>query len=206
MLQRTRQLLQLLAQRSRAQQMEGLVHELQMHGAQRQYLGRAVLKGLLLLLNALAHATNHGRVFAAQAAQLQHLFIQITAANQDGTQHLLLQMRHALTHHAAQNALAMGQNALGQQILKQGQTAFLQQCGVAFNLGHQPFLCRQRHDARRINIQNLGALPALAVEQLFDFRAGVQAAPQGVNLVEHHQMRIPFTVAGLQEPFPDRQV
>ena len=206
MLQRLGQLLQLFALRSRAQMLKRLVHQAQMHRAQGQDAGAAGLKAALLLLDALAHAVDHRGVFAAQAVELHHLLIQIAAADLNRPAHLGAHLLHPAGDRREQDRLAVRQDALGQGILKGGQAAFLQQIVALLQLGLQPFLRRQRQDALGRYFQHLGTELALALQLLLHFFCAVDAVPQRINFVQHHQVRFALAVAGQQMLLPNGQV
>ena len=115
-----------------------------MHRAHGLNPGRALVKLFVLTLDARAHAGNHTGVLAAQAAQLSQLVIQLSAAHINNSVHLPLQLLHIGMYCGLQHLLALPHDAVGQQVLKRGQAAGLQQDIVAAHLGNQTLLGRNR--------------------------------------------------------------
>ena len=184
-----------------------MAQQLEVYRTQRMDLEQAFLEFKLLVLDAPAHRIHHGSILAAQAAQLQHLVVQVAAADVDDPRRLRLQGPDAIGHGGLQQGLAAPHNLLGKRLLQRRQAAGLQQHIVARYLGDQRFLCRHGQHLAAVHPQHLRGLEALAVKLRLHLLARAERIPQRVDLVQHHQARRLVGTAGrAQMLVPDGQV
>ena len=189
-----------------AQGLEHVLEQLDVHRPHRVDLLGAGIELALLLLDTPAHVGDHRSILPAQAAQLQHLVVEVTAADVQHPARLGAQAGNAGRHRRAQYLLALAQHTTGQHRLQLGQGAGAQQGVVMGDLGNQALLSRHRQHLVLCNAQHGSRRGALALDLRLHFAAHAQGIPQGVDLVEHHQPGgVVFRLGGQMLP-PDGQV
>ena len=206
LLQAGHQRRQLLLEGLAAELVEHVAQELDVHGPHGMDARGAQVELALFLLDAVAHGQDDGRIFAAQAAQFQHLLVQIPPTDVEHPRRFSAQAGNTCTDGRTQNGLALAHDAAPERLFQNRQAAGLQHDVVALNLGHKPLLGRDGQHLIQPHAQHFGGGLALALQLVLDLLGRVERVPEGVDLVEHHQARVGPLRCGCQMLAPDAQV
>ena len=194
-------------QRRAAQRLEHVFQQLDMHRAHRVDALCAGVEFRLLLLNPATHVGDHRGILATQAAQLEHLVVEVAAAHVQHPTRFRAQTGNTRGHGRLQDVLALPHHTLAQNVLQHRQGTGAQQGVIVCDLGHQALLGRHRNHLAGWHPQNGGRGLPLPLDLRGHQILRAERIPQRVDLVEHHQPGVVRgTCLGGQMVTPDRKV